>query len=94
MSYAWIRELEWMMLETRYYKIKAEILGLAVAYQQGDETAKCALRNQADFFPLAGMENGSEDCCAIIIRRKGEVFLVENTPGGEQGVFVLLEPCI
>jgi hypothetical protein len=29
-----------------------------------------------------------------MIRRKGELFLVEDTPGGEQEVFALLQPMI
>ena len=82
------------MLETRYYKIKAEILELASAYLQGNEVVKRTLRCQADFFPLVGVEGDSEGSRAMIIRIKGEVFLVENTPGGEQGVFALLQPCI
>ncbi|MEO7101195.1 MAG: hypothetical protein ABI162_17720 [Luteolibacter sp.] len=80
------------MMETRYYQIKAEILGLAKAFFDGDEPTKESLRAEADFFPISRTHENPEDFRAMMIRRSGELFLVEDTRGGERGVFALLQP--
>lgn len=82
------------MLETQYYQIKAEILELASMFQNGDDATREQLRQQADFFPISRSSLKPEDFQVIMIRRKGELFLVEDTPGGERGVFSLLSPQI
>lgn len=80
------------MLETQYYQIKAEILELASMFLNGDDATRDRLRQQADFFPISRGTPKPEDFQVIMIRRKGELFLVEDTPGGERGVFSLLKP--
>lgn len=81
-----------IMLETRYYQIKSQILELATAFMQGDEETRDQLRAEADFFPISKSENNPDDSHSLMIRRKGELFLVEDTKGGEKGVFALLHP--
>jgi hypothetical protein len=78
------------MMETRYYQVKVKIQALATAFLEGDEAVKASLRNEADFFPISETDEGSSK--AMMIRRKGEMFLIEDTPGGEKGVFALLQP--
>lgn len=82
------------MLETQYYQIKAEILELASMFQNSDDATREQLRQQADFFPMFRDNVIPEDFQVMMIRRKGELFLVEDTPGGERGVFSLLTPQI
>ena len=82
------------MLETQYYQIKGEILELATTFLSGDESTRERLREKADFFPISRIRENPEDFQVIMIRRKGELFLVEDTPGGERGVFALLQPMI
>ena len=82
------------MLETQYYQIKGEILELASRFQNGDEEAQDQLRKQADFFPISRSSSDPEGFQIMLVRRKGELFLVEDTPGGERGVFSLLTPQI
>ena len=82
------------MLETQYYQIKTEILQLASAFLSGDEAARERLSQRADFFPISRNRETPGHLQAIMIRRKGELFLVEDTPGGEQEVFALLQPMI
>jgi hypothetical protein len=51
------------------------------------------MRKKMDFFPLA--KTGDDDGTVLrsmIIRVRGEIFLVEDTRGGETGVFSLLLP--
>jgi hypothetical protein len=79
------------MMETRYYQIKAEILTLADEFLEGDEFTKDRLRHLADFFPIYRSEN-TTNIRAMVIRKRGELFLVEDTMGGERGVFALLQP--
>ena len=80
------------MMETKYYQMKAKILELAAAYLQGDEDTRAALRYVADFFAISRGDDGPQDFQSMMIRRKGELFLVEDTRGGEKGVFSLLQP--
>lgn len=77
------------MMETRYYQVKVKIQALATAFLEGDEAVRESLRSEADFFPISASEGSSQ---AMMVRRKGEMFLIEDTPGGEKGVFALLQP--
>lgn len=78
------------MMETRYYQVKVKIQALATAFLEGDEAVRESLRSEADFFPISQASDGSSQ--AMMVRRKGEMFLIEDTPGGEKGVFALLQP--
>lgn len=80
------------MMETRYYQIKAEILELVDEFLTGDEFTKERLRSEADFFPISRTNEDTGNFRAMMIRKKGELFLVEDTHGGERGVFALLQP--
>lgn len=80
------------MLETQYYLIKARILEMASQFLNGDEAAREELRKEADFFPISRGASKPDDFAVMMIRRKGELFLVEDTPGGERGVFAVLQP--
>ncbi len=66
-------------------------MALATAFCEGDEEVRACLRKSADFFPISLDEEG-EAIRSIMIRIRGEMFLVESTPGGETGVFALLVP--
>lgn len=79
--------------ETTYQQIKAKILTLANAFSEGDETTKTALRQTAEFFPVSLNEDEiASGRRSLFIRIRGEMFLVEDTPGGEQDVFAMLLP--
>jgi hypothetical protein len=77
------------MEKALYLKLRARVLGMANDFIQGDEETKNALRKKADFFP---MSRGDGKCESIMVRVGGNLFLVENTRGGEMGVFALLVP--
>lgn len=79
-------------METAYYKTKAKILALATAFFEGDAATRAALSRNIDFFPLASPQDRETEFRSIIIRIHGDIFLVENTAGGEKGVFALLLP--
>jgi hypothetical protein len=78
------------MMETRYYQVKVKIQALVTAFLEGDESVKESLRSEADFFPISLGSEGSRN--AMMVRRKGEIFLIEDTVGGEKAVFALLQP--
>jgi len=80
------------MMETRYYQIKAEILALVDEFLEGDEFTKERLGHEADFFPIYRPGDNAANIRAMMIRKRGELFLVEDTLGGERGVFALLQP--
>jgi|GEM_PF-6857670 len=80
------------MMETRYYQIKAEILALVQEFLEGDEFTRERLRSKADFFPISKPDGDDGRFRAMIVRKQGELFLVEDTLGGERGVFALLQP--
>jgi hypothetical protein len=79
------------MEKALYLKVRARVLGMANDFIQGDDDAKAALRKTADFFPVS---RDGEGCDSIMIRIGGNLFLIENTRGGEMGVFALLVPLI
>ncbi len=79
-------------MQPAFYDNKARIMALAIAYHEGDETTRISLRNKADFFPLSRKEGDPAHLRSLIIRLQGEIFLVEDTRGGETGVFSLLLP--
>ncbi len=80
------------MLETHYYEVKAKILTLATAFFDGDEATREVMRKRADFFPIHRGPDDAKGLRSIMIRIRGELFLVEDTAGGETGVFSLLLP--
>jgi hypothetical protein len=75
-----------------YYETKARIVALATAFHEGDEAARSCLRAKADFFPISRTDGMEREIRSIIVRLRGEIFLVEDTKGGETGVFSLLLP--
>lgn len=79
-------------MKTSYYDTKVKILALATAFSEGDDVTRALLRRKADFFPISEETGGSSDFRSMIIRVRGQIFLVENTRGGEKGVFALLLP--
>lgn len=79
-------------MKTAYYETKAKIMALATGYLEGDEETRQRLREKADFFPLEKRSDDFSDRRSMMIRVRGELFLVEDTSGGEIGVFSLLLP--
>ncbi len=79
-------------MKTAYYETKAKIMALATGYLEGDEETRQQLREKADFFPLERRNDDFSGRRSMIIRVHGEIFLVEDTHGGEVGVFCLLLP--
>jgi hypothetical protein len=75
-----------------YYELKAKIIALANAFREGDEDTRAQLRKTADFFPISSKPGDAKVIRSMVIRVKGEMFLVEDTLGGETGVFSLLLP--
>ncbi|MBK1818075.1 hypothetical protein JIN84_20805 [Luteolibacter yonseiensis] len=65
---------------------------LATAFYEGDEATRNCLRHKADFFPLSRPDETPYGLRSMVIRLNGEIFLVEDTSGGETGVFSLLLP--
>jgi hypothetical protein len=78
-----------VMEKALYLKVRSRVMGMANDFVLGDEAAKAELRKSADFFPISSSADG---CQSIMIRVGGNLFLVENTQGGEKGVFALLVP--
>lgn len=81
-------------MKTAYYEKKARIMTLATAFYEGDEATRDCLRHKADYFPLSRSEETPYALRSLIIRLEGEIFLVEDTSGGETGVFSLLLPAM
>jgi hypothetical protein len=81
-------------MKSAYYEVKSKIIALSTAYHEGDEATRTCLRSKADFFPLSHSDNDSRVLRSMVIRLRGEMFLVEDTRGGEMGVFSLLLPLI
>lgn len=81
-------------MEAGYYYVKAQILALATAYHEGDEATRSCLRRKADFFPISRERSSTPGLKSMIVRLRGEIFLVEDTVGGETAVFSLLLPLI
>mgnify|MGYP007086462373 CR=1 FL=1 len=79
-------------MKSAYFETKAKIVALATAYHEGDEATRESLRKKMDFFPAAISEDDQSGIRSMIIRVRGEIFLVEDTRGGETGVFSLLLP--
>lgn len=79
-------------MNTSYYETKVKILVLATGYFEGDDDTRQRLSESADFFPLVRNPESPGKFRSIVIRVGGEMFLVEDTPGGEKGVFSLLMP--
>lgn len=80
------------MMETKYYQVKVQVLALAAAFLEGDEATREQMRTEADFYPISRSQGSSDGFQSMMIRMKGELFLVEDTKGGEKGVFALLQP--
>lgn len=79
-------------MKSAYYEIKARIVALSAEYYEGDEETRARLRKKADFFILSQDEEDTRVLRSMVIRLRGEMFLVEDTRGGETGVFSLLLP--
>jgi hypothetical protein len=80
------------MLETHFNEVKSKVVALATAFFAGDDATREVMRKRADFFPI---DRGLDDAGAlrsVMIRIRGELFLVEDTAGGEKGVFSVLLP--
>ncbi len=81
-------------MKTAYYEKKAQIMTLATSFYEGDEATRDCLRHKADFFPLSRSDETPYGLRSMIVRLNGEIFLVEDTSGGETGVFSLLLPAM
>jgi hypothetical protein len=79
-------------MKASYYETKSKIVALATGYYEGDEATRNCLRTKADFFPIAKSDSDFSGIRSMMIRVGGEIFLVEDTRGGETGVFSLLLP--
>lgn len=79
-------------MKPAYFETKARIVTLATAYYEGDEATREILRKKVDFFPLSKSDDDTRGLRSMMIRVRGEIFLVEDTRGGETGVFSLLLP--
>lgn len=80
------------LMKSAYYDTKIRILALATAYYEGDDATRDQLRRKVDFFPISKSDDNHSGSRSLIIRVRGEIFLVEDTRGGETGVFSLLLP--
>ena len=81
-----------IVMETTYSELKTQILALATSFYDGDKAAKERLQRTADFYPRVNRGGKSKSLRSMVIRVRGELFLVEDTKGGEMGVFSLLLP--
>ncbi len=79
-------------MKAAYYETKAKIVALATGFYEGDEGTRNCLRAKADFFPISRSDGDFSGFRSMMIRVGGEIFLVEDTRGGETGVFSLLFP--
>ena len=79
-------------MKSAYFETKAKIVALAASYYDGDEAARESLYKVAHFFPMARPDGDPSGLRSMVIRMGGEIFLVEDTRGGETGVFSLLLP--
>jgi hypothetical protein len=79
-------------MQNTYYEVKSRVIALATAYYEGDEATRACLRLKADFFPRSVNDEDPGSLRSMVIRLRGELFLVEDTRGGETGVFSLLLP--
>ena len=80
-----------VMEKAIYQKVKVMVVALATEFFDGDEAARARLRRKADFFPISkGMPDDGHR--SVMIRLRGNMFLVEDTPGGEKEIFALLLP--
>ena len=80
-----------IMEKAIYQKVKVMLLALATEFLDGDEEARARLRRKADFFPISKGKPDEGDR-SVMIRLRGNMFLVEDTPGGEKQIFALLLP--
>lgn len=79
-------------METTHYQTRMKLLALAECYHLADEETRAKLAEKADFFPIARDPGDPRTDRSLVIRVSGQLFLIEDTPGGEQGVFALLVP--
>lgn len=80
------------MLETHFNEVKSKVVALATAFFAGDDATREVMRKRADFFPINRGLGDAGPLRSVVIRIRGELFLVEDTAGGEKGVFSLLFP--
>lgn len=80
------------MLEAHFNEVKSKVVALAAAFFAGDDATREVMRKRADFFPIDRSPDDAGPLRSVMIRIRGELFLVEDTAGGEKGVFSVLFP--
>lgn len=80
------------MAEITHYETRLKLLALAETWHLADEETRAKLREKADFFPICRNQGGEHLRRSLVIRVSGQLFLIEDTCGGEQGVFAMLLP--
>lgn len=80
------------MAEMTHYETRLKLLALAETWYMADEETRAKLRTKADFFPISRTEGSEHPQRSLVIRVSGQFFLIEDTCGGEKGVFALLLP--
>ncbi|RYD50048.1 MAG: hypothetical protein EOP85_00360 [Verrucomicrobiaceae bacterium] len=82
------------MAEITHYETRLKLLALAETWHVADEETRARLRTRADFFPISRGDEIDYPLRSLVIRVGGQIFLIEDTCGGEKGVFALLLPVI
>lgn len=80
------------MAEITHYETRLKLLALAETWHLADEETRAKLREKADFFAISRSEGEEHPLRSLVIRVSGQLFLIEDTCGGEKGVFALLLP--
>lgn len=80
------------MAEITHYETRMKLLALAETYHLADEGTRVKLREKADFFPISRNQGEEHPLRSLVVRISGQLFLIEDTRGGEKGVFALLLP--
>ena len=79
-------------METSHQQTRIKLLALADCYHRADEETRDLLRQKADFFPISRGIADTRSPRSLVMRVNGQAFLVEDTPGGEEGVLAILLP--
>ncbi len=79
-------------METSHHQTRMKLLALAECYHRADEETRNKLRQKADFFPISRGGDDARTPRCLVMRVNGQLFLVEDTPGGEDGVLAMLLP--
>ena len=80
------------MAEITHYETRMKLLALAETYHLADEDTRAKLHQKADFFPISRNQGEEHPLRSLVIRVSVQLFLIEDTRGGEKGVFALLLP--